>query len=49
MATYEYNNCGMVVNVSCAKCDLPLFANLITIDDGNKIKVYESPACEGNI
>ena len=49
MATYECDNCGMAVNVSCAKCDVPLIDNIITKDDGSKVQVSECDLCEGKI
>ena len=49
MATYECDNCGMAVNATCAKCDVPLVDNIITKDDGSKVQVSECPSYEGKI
>ena len=49
MATYECDNCGMAVNATCAKCDVPLVDDIITTDNGSKVQVSECPSCEGKI
>tara|TARA_E500000331_G_scaffold129673_1_gene126818 strand:- start:356 stop:502 length:147 start_codon:yes stop_codon:yes gene_type:complete len=39
MATYECSKCGMSVNATCAKCDVPLENDMLTIDDGTQVQI----------
>ena len=49
MATYECEACGMAVNASCAKCDVPLVDGSLTLDDGTVVQISKCPECEGKI
>ena len=49
MATYECDACGMAVNASCAKCDVPLVDGSLTLDDGTVVQISKCPECEGKI
>ena len=49
MATYECNECGMTVNATCAKCDVFLVNNMLTIDDGKQVQISECPNDHGKI
>ena len=49
MATYECSNCGMSVNATCAKCNLPLENDSINKDDGSKVQVSKCPNEHGKI
>ena len=39
MATYACNQCGMSVNASCAKCDIPLENGHLSLDEGSEVQV----------
>ena len=49
MATYACKQCGMAVNASCAKCDLPLEDGVLTLDNGTQVQISSCPECEGKI
>ena len=49
MATYECSKCGMAVNTSCAKCDVPLVDDTLKLDDGNEVQISKCPGCQGKI
>ena len=49
MATYECNQCGMSVNATCGKCDVPLENGYLTLDDGSEVQISQCPSCEGKI
>ena len=49
MATYEWNNCGMAVNATCAKCGEPLVDGLINKEDGSTVQVSKCPNDHGKI
>ncbi len=49
MATYECKSCGMAVNASCAKCNLPLEGDMLNIDDGSQVQISVCPDCKGKI
>ena len=49
MATYECGKCGMAVNTTCAKCDLPLVDASLEIGDGKSVQIAKCPSCEGKI
>jgi len=49
MATYECNKCGMAVNATCAKCDLPLVNDMLTKDDGTRVQISKCTNNHGKI
>lgn len=49
MATYECNSCGMSVNASCGKCDIPLVNGVLELDDGTQVQISECPNGHGKI
>ena len=49
MATYECFKCGMAVNATCAKCDVPLVDDTLKLDDGNEVQISKCPSCQGKI
>ncbi|MEY3084384.1 MAG: hypothetical protein RL037_564 [Bacteroidota bacterium] len=49
MNTYECSKCGMSVNASCGKCNLPLQNDHLTLDNGNIVQISKCPSCEGKI
>ena len=49
MATYECGKCGMAVNTTCAKCDVPLVDACLEIGDGKSVQIAKCPICEGKI
>ena len=49
MATYECKKCGMAVNATCAKCDLPLVNDMLTKEDGTKVQISKCPNDHGKI
>ena len=49
MATYECGKCGMAVNTTCAKCDVPLVDASLEIGDGKSVQIAKCPNCEGKI
>jgi hypothetical protein len=49
MNTYECNKCGMSVNASCGKCNLPLQNDHLTLDNGTVVQISKCPSCEGKI
>ena len=49
MATYSCYSCGMSVNASCAKCDVPLENGMLTLDNGAEVQISFCSSCEGKI
>jgi len=49
MATYECSACGMGVNATCAKCDLPLENDFLAKDDGDQVQISKCPNGHGKI
>lgn len=49
MATYECNSCGMSVNASCGKCDVPLVNGVLDLEDGTQVQISECPNGHGKI
>ena len=49
MSTYQCNKCGMSVNASCAKCNVPLENGVLLIDDNSEVQISKCPSCEGKI
>ncbi len=49
MATYECNSCGMSVNASCGKCDIPLVNGVLDLEDGTQVQISECPNGHGKI
>ncbi|MFL2716298.1 MAG: hypothetical protein ACJ0FF_02680 [Gammaproteobacteria bacterium] len=49
MATYECNQCGMSVNATCGKCDIPLQNGMLDLDDGTQVQISECPNGHGKI
>ncbi|MFL2739403.1 MAG: hypothetical protein ACJ0DJ_11600 [bacterium] len=49
MATYECSKCGMSVNATCAKFDVPLENDMLTIDDGTQVQISKCPNEHGKI
>ena len=49
MATYECNNCGMSVNMTCAACGEELVHDTITTDAGVEVAVSKCPGGHGKI
>tara|TARA_Y100001970_G_C14157883_1_gene816686 strand:- start:725 stop:916 length:192 start_codon:yes stop_codon:yes gene_type:complete len=49
MATYECKKCGMSVNASCAKCNVPLENDFLTKDDGTQVQISNCPNDHGKI
>lgn len=49
MATYSCDSCGMSVNASCTKCDVPLENGMLTLDSGAEVQISFCPSCEGKI
>jgi hypothetical protein len=49
METYKCDKCGMSVNASCGKCDIPLENSHISLGDGTQAQVSKCPSCEGKI
>ena len=49
MATYECGKCGMAVNTTCAKCDIPLVDASLEIGDGKSVQIAKCPSCGGKI
>ena len=49
MATYECSKCGMAVNTTCAKCDVPLVDASLEIRDGKSVQIAKCPSCGGKI
>ena len=47
--TYECSKCGMSVNATCGKCDVPLVNGYLTADDGSEVQISSCPECEGKI
>ena len=44
VATYSCPTCGMAVNASCAKCNVPLVNGTLTKDDGSTVQVSWCPS-----
>ena len=44
VATYSCPSCGMAVNASCAKCNVPLVNGILTKDDGSEVQVSWCPS-----
>lgn len=49
MATYECSQCGMSVNATCAKCNVPLENDHLTLEDGTTVQISICRNCEGKI
>ena len=49
METYSCTKCGMSVNATCGKCNIPLQTGYITLNDGSQVQVSKCPSCEGKI
>ena len=49
METYSCTKCGMSVNATCGKCNIPLQNGYITINDDSQVQVSKGPSCEGKI
>ena len=49
MATYECNKCGMSVNATCGRCDIPLKNGMLDLDDGTQVQISECPNGHGKI
>ena len=49
MATYECAKYEMVVNASCAKCDLALIDDLLITYDGREVQISKCTSFEGKI
>ena len=49
METYSCTKCGMSVNATCGKCNIPLKNGYITLNDGSQVHVSKCPSCEGKI
>ena len=49
MATYECSKCGKSVYATCAKCDVPLENDMLTIDDGTQVQISKCPNEHGKI
>ena len=48
MATYECGKCGMAVNTTCAKCNVPLEDASLDLGD-RTVQIARCPSCEGKI
>ena len=48
-ATYSRAKCGMSVNATCAKCNVPLVNDVLNLSDGNSVQISKCPKCEGKI
>ena len=48
-ATYSCAKCGMSVNATCAKCNVPLVNGVLNLPDGNSVQISKCPKCEGKI
>ena len=48
-ATYSCAKCGMSVNATCAKCNVPLVNGVLNLSDGNSVQISKCPKCEGKI
>ena len=49
METYSCTKCGMSVNATCGKCNIPLQNGYITLNDGSQVQVSKCSSCEGKI
>ena len=49
MEAYSCTKCGMSVNATCGKCNIPLQNGYITLNDGSQVQVSKCPSCEGKI
>ena len=49
MASYTCQQCGMSVNMTCAKCGQELVHDTITTDDGSTVAVSKCPEGDGMI
>jgi hypothetical protein len=49
MAAYTCGQCGMSVNMTCAKCDQELVHETLTKDDGSTVQVSKCPEGHGMI
>ena len=49
METYKCDKCGMSVNASCGKCEIPLENSRISLEDGSQVQASKCPSCEGKI
>ena len=48
-ATYEFSECGMAVNATCAHWDAPLADDILTLDDGTEVQISKCPNEHGKI
>ncbi len=48
-ATYSCAKCGMSVNATCAKCNVPLVNDVFNLSNGNSVQISKCPKCEGKI
>ena len=49
MASYTCGQCGMSVNMTCAKCGQELVNDTLTKDDGSTVQVSQCPEGHGKI
>ena len=49
MSTYACNKCGMSVNATCGKCNLPLVYGNLKLENGSSVQRYECPKQHGKI
>ncbi|MAP99200.1 MAG: hypothetical protein CMC51_00030 [Flavobacteriaceae bacterium] len=49
METYKCNKCGMAVNATCAKCNVPLKNDHLDLDDGSVVQISICTICHGKI
>jgi hypothetical protein len=49
MAASACNQCGMVVNTSCAKWDVALVDDSLELDNGTKVKIAKCPSYASKI
>ena len=49
MASYTCDQCGMSVNMTCAKCGAALVNDTLTKDDGSTVQVSKCPNGDGMI
>ncbi len=49
MATYSCDQCGMSVDIHCAKCGAELVDASLTLEDGTQVQISECPNGHGKI
>ena len=49
METYKCSKCGMSVNATCGKCDVPLVNDVLKLDDGREVQISKCPNRHGKI